>query len=130
MSTAPQFAAAGATILVVEDNISARTALEALLEALGFHVLVAGDAAEAEAVFAAQADAIDLLISDMLLPRINGLELYDLLKQRKPTLRCVMMSGYPLAEESERLAAHGIEHWLQKPFTMREMMAVLQAVLD
>jgi CheY-like chemotaxis protein len=129
MSTASQSEAAGATILVVEDNASARMALETLLEALGHRVLVAGDANEAQAIFAAQAGSIDLLLSDMLLPRVNGPELYDLLKQQKPGLRCVIMSGYPLAEESERLRAHGIEHWLQKPFTLRDVAAMLEAVL-
>jgi CheY-like chemotaxis protein len=129
MSTESSLDAAGATILVVEDNASARMALEALLEVLGFRVLAAGDGDEAQAIFAAQAERIDLLITDMLLPRINGPELYDLLKQQKPDLRCVLMSGYQLADESERLRAHGIEHWLQKPFTMRDVMAVLQTVL-
>jgi CheY-like chemotaxis protein len=129
MSIEPAFEAAGATILVVEDNTSARMALEALLEALGFRVLAVGDGDEAQSIFAAQAERIDLLISDLLLPRINGPDLYDLLKQQKPGLRCVLMSGYQLAEEGERLRAHGIEHWLQKPFTMRDVIAVLQAVL-
>ena len=109
MSIEPAFEAAGATILVVEDNTSARMALEALLEALGFRVLAVGDGDEAQSIFAAQAERIDLLISDLLLPRINGPDLYDLLKQQKPDLRCVLMSGYQLAEEGERLRAHGIE---------------------
>jgi CheY-like chemotaxis protein len=129
MSTVSQSATTGATILMVEDNASARMALETLLEVLGFQVLAAADAFEAEAIFTAQAEQIDLLISDMLLPHINGPELYDRLKQRKPTLRCVLMSGYPLAEESDRLLRHGIRHWLQKPFTIRELETLLRTVL-
>lgn len=129
MNTLPQWQETGQTILVVEDNVSARMALEALLDALGFHVLAAGDAKEAQVLFAAQADDIDLLISDMLLPHTNGPELYDLLKAQKPQLRCVLMSGYPLAEESERLRRHGIEHWIQKPFDLRAMVVLLQSAL-
>jgi CheY-like chemotaxis protein len=129
MSAFPQWQETGETILVVEDNASARMALEALLEALGFRVLAAGDATEAQAIFTAQDGAIDLLISDLLLPHINGPELYDQLRERKPALRCVLMSGYPLDEEGERLRRHGIQHWIQKPFDMREMMALLQSVL-
>lgn len=129
MNALPQWQETGKTILVVEDNVSARMALEALLDALGFHVLAAGDATEAQALFAAQADDIDLLISDMLLPHTNGPELYDLLKAQKPQLRCVLMSGYPLAEESERLRRHGIEHWIQKPFDLRAMVVLLQSAL-
>ena len=129
MSLLPQWQETGQTILVVEDNASARMALEALLDALGFRVLVAGDAGEAQAIFATEADGIDLLISDMLLPHTNGPELYDLLKEQKPGLRCVLMSGYPLEEERERLQRHGIQHWLQKPFELSELIELLQSIL-
>jgi CheY-like chemotaxis protein len=118
-----------ATILIVEDNPSARLALEALLDALGYKVLVAGDPAEALDVFTAQADAVDIVMSDMILPQVNGPELYGQLKQIKPSLRGVIMSGYPLEDERERLERQGISHWLQKPFNMRQLDDLLQALL-
>ena len=130
MDTAPAGATTDKTILLVEDNVSARMALEVLLDAFGFRVLSAGDAFEAQAIFAAEDDSIDLLISDMLLPRINGPELYDLLKQHKPALRCVLMSGYPLEEEGARLRAHGIHHWVQKPFNIIQVKALLDSLLS
>ena len=121
--------AAAKIILLVEDNLSARMALETLLEALGYRVLSAGDAAEAEKVFTQHAHEIDLLVSDLLLPGINGTELYDRLKQQKPGLRCVLMSVYPLEEESERLHALGIRNWIQKPFGMEAMQSILDSAL-
>lgn len=117
-------------ILLVEDNPSARVALEALLDALGYRVLAAGDAAEAERVFAKHAEEIDLLVSDLLLPHANGVELYDRLKQQKPGLPCVLMSGYALEEDSERLREHGIRHWIQKPFGMDSMQAIAESALN
>ena len=129
MNTAPTSNATDKMILVVEDNLSARLALEALLEVLGFRILSAGDADEAQAIFAMHGASIDLLISDMLLPRTNGPELYDLLKQQKPTLRCVLMSGYPLEEEGDRLRQHGIEHWVQKPFNVSDIKTLLDSLL-
>ena len=117
------------TILLVEDNSSARMALETLLDALGYRVLSAGDPNEAEAIFAQQAEEIDLLLSDLLLPHVNGTELYDQLKQQKPGLRCVLMSGYQLEEDSERLRERGIRHWIQKPFGLERMQAIVESAL-
>lgn len=120
---------AGETILIVEDNASARMALEALLDALGYKVIAAADAAEALDSFSTHADTIDMVMSDLILPQINGPELYDKLKQLKPGLRCVIMSGYPLEEENDSLKRHGIDHWLQKPFNMRQLAELLHNVL-
>jgi CheY-like chemotaxis protein len=110
----------GETILIVEDNNSARMALEALLDALGYKVLAAGDPAE----------AMVLLMSDLILPQMGGPELYGQMKGLRPDLRCIIMSGYPLEDESERLHRFGIDRWLQKPFNMRQLAELLQTVLS
>ncbi len=120
----------GATILVVEDNASARLALEALLGALGYKTLSAADPDTAITLFQTQPDAVDLVISDLLLPQMNGLELFVRLKQVRPALRCIIMSGYPLEEEYERLLRYGVRHWIQKPFNLRDLSALLQTVLN
>jgi CheY-like chemotaxis protein len=119
-----------ATILIIEDNASARIALEALLDALGYKVLVAGDGAEALAVFGEHADAVDLVMSDMILPQLGGPEVCAKLRESKPHLPCVIMSGYPLEDESDRLRRLGITHWLQKPFNMRQLDALLRTLLQ
>lgn len=118
-----------ATILIVEDNNAARMALEALLDALGYKVLAAGDAAEALATFHAQAGEIDLVLSDLILPQMGGPELCGELRAVKPHLPCVIMSGYPLEDESDRLQRLGITHWLQKPFNMRQLDELLRTLL-
>jgi two-component system, cell cycle sensor histidine kinase and response regulator CckA len=120
---------AGETILIVEDNSSARMALEALLEALGYKVIASADATEALDAFAQQADTVDLVMSDLLLPQTSGPELYDQLKQLRPDLPCIIMSGYPLEDESKQLRRHGINHWLQKPFNMRQLSELLHSVM-
>ena len=119
----------GETILIVEDNGSARMALEALLDALGYKVIATADAAEAMDAFSQQADTVDLVMSDLILPRISGPELYDQLRELRPGLPCIIMSGYPLEDESERLKRHGIHHWLQKPFNMRRLSELVHDVL-
>lgn len=129
MSTAPELEVSVKTILVVEDNMSARMALEALLDALGYRVLVAADGAEAETVFAGHADAIDLMLTDLLLPQITGPELYVRFKEQKPDLRCVLMSGYPLEDSRAKLHSQGITRWLQKPFSLNEVKSTMEAAL-
>jgi two-component system cell cycle sensor histidine kinase/response regulator CckA len=124
-----EYEGAGETILIVEDNASARMALEALLDALGYKVIAAADAIEALQAFGSQADTVDLVISDLILPHTGGPELYDRLKEIKPGLPCIIMSGYPLEDESERLRRHGIAHWLQKPFNLRQLSELLHNVL-
>jgi two-component system cell cycle sensor histidine kinase/response regulator CckA len=118
------------TILIVEDNPSARIALEALLDALGYTVLAAGDGAEALAVFGEHADTIDLVMSDLILPQLGGPEVCAKLRAAKPGLPCVIMSGYPLEDESDRLRRLGITHWLQKPFNMRQLDELLRTLLQ
>ena len=124
-----EYEGAGETILIVEDNVSARMALEALLDALGYKVIATADAIEARHAFAGQADTVDLLMSDLILPQTSGPELYDQLKELKPGLPCVIMSGYPLEEESAHFKRHGIEHWLQKPFSLRQLSELLHKVM-
>ena len=124
-----EYEGAGETILIVEDNSSARMALEALLDALGYKVIATADATEALHSFGSQADAVDLVMSDLILPHTGGPELYDRLKEIKPGLPCIIMSGYPLEDESDRLRRHGIEHWLQKPFNLRQLSELLHNVL-
>lgn len=124
-----EYAGAGQTILIVEDNASARMALEALLDALGYKVIAAADATEALHAFARQGDTIDLVMSDLILPQTNGADLYDQLKRLKPGVPCIIMSGYPLEDERERLMRHGIEHWLQKPFNLRQLSELLHNVM-
>lgn len=118
-----------ATILVVEDNAAARLALETVVEALGYRVLTAGSAEEALAVFQAAEQPIDLLMTDLILPGMQGPELYQQLRRQRPNLHCLVMSGYPLEEERERLERYGISDWLQKPFGMQEVSARLRAIL-
>ena len=86
--------------LVVEDNSSTRIALEAILEALGYAVLMAVDAREAQAIYQAHGPEISLVMSDLMMPEISGPELFTILKEINPAVRMVIMSGYPLEDDA------------------------------
>ena len=117
-------------LLVVEDNHAARLALETILDALGYRVLMAADGESALKIFHAQPQAIALVLSDLILPKMTGPELYDVLKAERPDIKMLVMSGYPLDDESENLRKHGITRWVQKPFTMAQLADALSETLE
>jgi PAS domain S-box-containing protein len=119
----------GETILVVEDERLVRATLEHTLTSLGYRVLVAADAEEALRRSDAHKGAIDLLLSDMVLPGLNGSELARKLRARRPELRTVFMSAHP----NDVLIAEGrIEpgvFTLEKPFTEEHLVERLRDAL-
>ena len=125
----PQAQSTGQTLLVVEDNAPTRIALEAILEALGYTVLMAGDAREAQALYRTHASAISLVMSDLIMPETSGPELFTLLRQSYPDARMVIMSGYPLDDDATQLVERGIRHWIRKPFSMHDLALVIEAAL-
>jgi two-component system, cell cycle sensor histidine kinase and response regulator CckA len=115
--TAPGAAEGGTeTLLLVEDEAAVRLFAARILRSLGYSVLVAGNATEALAI-ASAAPAIDLLVTDVMLPGLNGPALAARLRERRPNLPTLYVSGY--AEEAivhQGLLESGVA-FLGKPFT-------------
>jgi two-component system cell cycle sensor histidine kinase/response regulator CckA len=107
----------GETILVVEDNASTRAAVSEILESLNYHTLQAADGEEALAVFEQHADRIDLVVSDLVMPEMGGQALYGALRRRRPDLKLILMTGYPLGGSTRELLDDQEVSWLQKPLT-------------
>jgi CheY-like chemotaxis protein len=112
---------AGETILLVEDEKALRTAMLEMLSTLGYQVLTAESGRRARELYEAYHDRIALLISDLVMPDMSGLELHALL-QKEPLngrpLRLLLVTGYPLKDSDKRIIEHGLVDWIQKPFTM------------
>ncbi len=103
-------------ILVVEDNEAIRMALFDGLESLGYEVTVANDGTEAlERLAEEQKDAFALVISDVVMPRMGGVELSRYLRQHHPDLPVLLVTGHPLDGDTD--GGKGIE-WMQKPFEL------------
>ena len=132
LETPPQpqlgnLAGVGQTILVVEDDPTIRILVARTLEALEYKVLCAVDGKEALQVFESEED-ISLVISDVVMPGIGGIELQARLRKLRPEIKVLMMSGYPLGEIETPVDAVG-ETWIHKPFTMQELAAVVARLL-
>jgi signal transduction histidine kinase/CheY-like chemotaxis protein len=116
------------TVMLVEDEQVVRDVVHQMLERQGYEVLVAGDGEEALALAEQHEGQIDVLATDVVMPRMNGGELADRLLLRRPGLRILFMSGYaedPAVWEGreERKA------FLQKPFTAGDLGAALRGLL-
>ncbi|MBI3687197.1 MAG: response regulator [Actinobacteria bacterium] len=109
----------GQTVLLVEDEPEVRRLTRMVLEREGFTVLDADGAATALAILERHGSAIDLLLTDVVMPGMNGFELADAASRRHPQIRRLFMSGYP---DAPRPATARPDHLLAKPFTSAELL--------
>jgi signal transduction histidine kinase/ActR/RegA family two-component response regulator len=109
------------TVLLVEDNPTTRQSIEETLNMLGCKVVTADNGRKALELYAAQADTIDLVLSDIVMPSMGGLELYRELQKISPDLKFLVITGYPLNEQARQLLEQGLIDWIQKPFLAEEL---------
>jgi CheY-like chemotaxis protein len=116
-------------LLVVDDDVFIRSVMRTYLTDHGYDVLVASSGAEALELSRAHAGAIDLLITDLFMPGMGGLELVETLVAERPTLRVIYMSGDPddgaTAEQGQRV----LSLYIAKPFTMTALNEAVRALL-
>jgi signal transduction histidine kinase len=118
------------TILVVEDEEDLSCFLETMLESLGYHVLRAGDAAQATTLFKEHRGEIQLVFSDIGLPKVDGITLCEKLRTLKPNLPLILASGYPMKEFRERLNELGPQAFLSKPYNTLDILQAVRKALD
>ena len=116
----------GARILLVEDEVAVRALVERILRRAGYEVLAAADAARALELEAA-AERIDLLLSDVVMPGMSGIELAREIRAKRPETRVLLISGY--TEESVGSSGPGSLDLLGKPFTDNELLTRIRSIL-
>jgi DNA-binding NtrC family response regulator len=118
----PPRAGGGISVLVVEDEAAVRRFAVRVLERDGLRVLEATDGAEALEMLRARDRAVDLVVSDIVMPRLNGVELMQALSVSHPGLPVILMSGYATAALSELGIATPCSI-LTKPFPAERLLA-------
>lgn len=113
------------TVLLVEDEAALRASVRRILEQNGYKVVVASNGVEALRAAEDQQNAFDLLVTDIALPQMRGIELAERLLQRHPETRVLYMSGY-----SEEKVPLGVSHFIAKPFRREAFIRKVQEVLD
>jgi two-component system, cell cycle sensor histidine kinase and response regulator CckA len=119
------------TILMVEDDEAVRRLAVKVLRNIGYRVLEAHDGADAESVSAAHAGEIHLLLTDMVMPGVGGREVARRIRQRRPAIKVLFMSGYSAEVQTwPQSAVDAGEVLLQKPFTGSLLVSTVRRVLD
>jgi CheY-like chemotaxis protein len=127
--TAAPAQGSGATILLVEDERPVRSTVRRLLERHGYRVLEAANGQDALTLIAARNGEINLVLSDMVMPGMGGMELASRVRSVAPKLRVLLMTGY--TEEAITRAGdkpHD-EQIIEKPFTMNAMLEKVRRAL-
>ncbi|HRI53425.1 MAG TPA: PAS domain S-box protein, partial [Pseudomonadota bacterium] len=117
-------------ILLVEDEVSVRTMTQRLLQRGGYTVLSAGSAGEAERLFASHPGPVHLLLTDIVMPGPNGIELSTRLRRQRPELAVLYISGYAEGSLPARSALPAGAMLLAKPFSSDALLSRVREVLD
>lgn len=120
----------GETILLVEDEGAVLETGRAMLEYLGYRVITAKNGLEAISSYEENTEKIALVLSDMIMPDMNGEELFAALKEKNPDIKMVLMSGYPLEEKGVTLLERGVVSWFQKPMSTGQLSQVVGTALS
>ena len=118
------------TILVVDDEAGIRTLIAKILRREHYNVLEAGTATEAAAIAAKHSGAIQLLVTDVMLPDRNGRQLAEKLVQALPKLKVMYISGFTDDESVRAGAFPPGARFLQKPFTLGALIGTVRETLD
>ncbi len=120
----------GETVLLVEDEATIMEMTQLILETLGYAVLVAPTPEEALVQAEAHQGEIELLITDVVMPGMNGRQLAERLLALRPLTRCLFMSGYTANVIAHRgILDEGVD-FIQKPFSVQALALKVRAVLD
>jgi PAS domain S-box-containing protein len=127
----PSSAAAGGseTVLVVEDEPAVRRLVGQILGRRGYRVLSAPDGQTAVSIFSKDPAAVDLLVTDVVMPGIGGVDLAERLTAERPGLRVLYLSGYPETSATQRGLPAGAA-FLGKPFAPADLARKVREVLD
>jgi signal transduction histidine kinase len=118
------------TILLAEDNESVRGAIKAILESVGYMVIEASDGHDAIEQYRERGDSIDMLLLDVLMPKCNGKEAMEAIRQIDPDICVCFISGYSCDVISDRVDPGDDFQFISKPVLPDELLEKIRTILD
>jgi len=118
------------TILLAEDNDQVRELLTSILTGAGYQVIVAVDGEQAVQKFREHADSIELLLFDMIMPKMNGKEASDVIRKLKTSVKTIFASGYAPDLMQHKVSLDDGSFLLTKPVSPHDLMKTVRRVLD
>ena len=119
----------GETILLAEDEPNLRKTLVELLEMWNYRVVAVANGQEALAMLDRLNGAVDLIISDVVMPEMTGIALFKALHQRQASVPLILLTGHPMNDELNNLRRFGLHAWLPKPPVAEQLAATIAAGL-
>ncbi len=116
----PVFAGEG-TILIVDDEEMVRTIAVTILEEIGYEILSAANGEEAIEIYKKNSDRIDLVILDMIMPKLNGRETFEQLKSINPNVKVLISSGFTKEGDFAEMKKNGVLGFIRKPYRRVEL---------
>jgi CheY-like chemotaxis protein len=118
------------TVLIAEDDDAVRVLSRRVLEGFGYTVIEAADGEEAIERYREQSHPVDLLILDVIMPRRNGKEVYEAIRDVNPGIKALFMSGYTAEIIKRRGMLDPGQHFVSKPVSPRELLAKVSEILN
>jgi len=118
------------TILLVDDEDMIIKVAQAMLEKLGYRVIVAKDGEQAVDTVKRKGNEIDLVILDLIMPGIKGGKAFDLIHEIQPAMPVILSSGYSLNGQANDIIQRGCNGFIQKPFNISELSQKVQKILN
>ncbi|MFA7257284.1 MAG: response regulator, partial [Kiritimatiellales bacterium] len=118
------------TALVADDEEAIRNITAALLQRFGFRVITAADGFETVDLYTENAEQITLLLMDLNMPRLNGIEAVLRIRHINPKVPVLFMSGYPREQVMERFGRQPHTDFVRKPFQSSELLTGIRNVME
>lgn len=129
-ASAPPPRGRGELVLVIEDEVAVREITRRILEANGYRAIVAPDGAEGVALFRRHREEVALVLTDMMMPVMDGPQVIRILRQLDPRLRIIAASGLDSHRREVGEPGLDVRHFLTKPYPMADLLRTVREALD
>jgi CheY-like chemotaxis protein len=128
--TREEFVKGKETVLLVDDEDMIVDVAQRMLDKLGYKVFTARDGKEAIEVFRKHKEEIDVIVLDMIMPKMSGGEAFDRIKEIKPGIKVLLSSGYSINGQASEILNRGCNGFIQKPFNLQNLSKNLRSILE
>jgi len=128
--TREEFIKGKETVLLVDDEEMIIDVAQRMLDKLGYKVFTARDGKEAVAAFRKHKQEIDVIILDMIMPKMSGGEAFDRIKEIRPEVKVLLSSGYSINGQASEILNRGCNGFIQKPFNLQNLSKSLRTILE
>jgi len=125
-----RFVKGSENILFVDDEEMVIDVGRAMLEKLGYHVVVSYNGKQAIEVIRQNAEKIDIVLLDLIMPEMDGGQTFDAIREINPTIPVILSSGYAINGQATEIMSRGCNGFIQKPFNISELSKKVRLILD